>query len=63
MGLTIEELYSFKEKYENEIKELERKKSVVDEFILFAEAKHIAEVQEETYEAEETFLEEQPQED
>lgn len=41
MFLTIEELYAFKEKYEEEIAELQRKKSVVDEFIAFAEAKEV----------------------
>ncbi len=41
MFLTIEEMYAFKEKYESEIAELERKKSVVDEFIAFAEAKEV----------------------
>ena len=39
MFLTIEELYSFKEKYEAEISELQRKKLVVDELIAYAEAK------------------------
>jgi hypothetical protein len=57
MFLTIEELYAFKEKYESEIKELERKKSVVDEFIAFAEAKEVVksdeELVEETIETEE----------
>lgn len=58
MFLTIEELYAFKEKYESEIKELERKKAVVDEFIAFAEAKEVAksdeeELVEETIETEE----------
>lgn len=47
MFLTIEELYAFKEKYESEIKELERKKAVVDEFILFAEAKETVKSEEE----------------
>lgn len=41
MFLTIEEMYAFKEKYEAEITELERKKAVVDEFIAFAEAKEL----------------------
>lgn len=58
MFLTIEELYAFKEKYESEIKELERKKSVVDEFIAFAETKEVVksdeeELVEETIETEE----------
>jgi hypothetical protein len=58
MFLTIEELYAFKEKYESEIKELERKKAVVDEFIAFAEAKEVVksdeeELVEETIETEE----------
>lgn len=41
MFLTIEEMYEFKAKYEQEISELERKKAVVDEFIAFAEAKEV----------------------
>ena len=52
MFLTIEELYAFKAKYEEQIAELNRKKAVVDEFIAFAEAKapveEVVEVQEET---------------
>ena len=39
MHLTIEELYTFKTKYEIEIEELNRKKVVVDELIRFVEAK------------------------
>lgn len=39
MYMTIEEMYAFKNKYEQEILELQRKKAVVDEFIAFAEAK------------------------
>lgn len=52
MFLTIEELYAFKEKYESEIKELERKKAVVDEFIIFAEAKETVKSEEEEVETE-----------
>lgn len=48
MFLTIEELYAFKEKYEAEIAELNRKKAVVDEFIAFAEAKEVVKSEEET---------------
>lgn len=48
MFLTIEEMYAFKEKYENEISELIRKKAVVDEFIAFAEAKETVKSEEET---------------
>ena len=47
MFLTIEELYAFKEKYEAEIAELNRKKAVVDEFIAFAEAKEVVKSEEE----------------
>ena len=47
MFLTIEELYAFKEKYEAEIAELNRKKAVVDEFIDFAEAKEVVKSEEE----------------
>ena len=47
MFLTIEELYAFKEKYESEIKELERKKAVVDEFIAYAETKEVVKSDEE----------------
>ena len=47
MFLTIEELYAFKEKYEAEIAELNRKKAVVDEFIAFAEAKGVSKSEEE----------------
>ena len=46
MFLTIEELYAFKEKYEAEIAELNRKKAVVDEFIAFAETKEVAKSEE-----------------
>lgn len=46
MFLTIEELYTFKTKYEIEIEELQRKKAVVDEFIAFAEAKEVAKSEE-----------------
>ena len=55
MFLTIEELYAFKEKYESEIKELERKKAVVDEFIAYAETKEVVKSdEEETVETTET---------
>lgn len=54
MFLTIEELYAFKNKYEEEIAELQRKKSVVDEFIAFAESKENVKSDEETEEVEET---------
>ena len=47
MFLTIDELYAFKEKYEAEIAELNRKKAVVDEFIAFAEAKEVVKSEEE----------------
>ena len=47
MFLTIEELYAFKEKYEEQIAELNRKKAVVDEFIAFAEAKEVVKSEEE----------------
>lgn len=60
MFLTIEELYAFKNKYEEEIAELQRKKSVVDEFIAFAESKENVKSDEETEEtqvSEETFEE------
>ena len=40
-------MYAFKEKYEAEIAELNRKKAVVDEFIAFAEAKEVAKSEEE----------------
>lgn len=56
MFLTIEEMYAFKEKYENEISELIRKKAVVDEFIAFAEAKETVKSEEEN-EIEETEAE------
>lgn len=45
MFLTIEEMYEFKAKYEQEISELERKKAVVDEFIAFAEAKEVVKIE------------------
>jgi hypothetical protein len=54
MFLTIEELCAFKSKYEEEIAELQRKKSVVDEFIAFAESKENVKSDEETEEVEET---------
>ena len=41
MFLTIEEMYAFKAKYEEQIAELNRKKAVVDEFISSAEAKEV----------------------
>ena len=62
MGLTIEELYAFKENYQNQIEELERKKAVVDEFILFAEAKQISDIQEQTLEVEKADFEEEKEE-
>lgn len=46
MFLTIEEMYAFKAKYEEQIAELNRKKAVVDEFIAFAEAKEVAKSEE-----------------
>lgn len=39
MYITVEEMYAMKEKYEKEMLELEMKKSVVEDFIRFAEAK------------------------
>lgn len=54
MFLTIEEMYAFKAKYEEQIAELNRKKAVVDEFIAFAEAKEVVKSDEE----EETAIEE-----
>lgn len=57
MGLTIEELYAFKAKYEAEMAELGRKKAVVDEFIEFAEAK-VSAKREETETETETEVEE-----
>lgn len=58
MGLTIEELYAFKEKYEEQIEELQRKKAVVDEFISFAASKEVVKSEEvETFQ-EETATEE-----
>ena len=47
MFLTIEELYAFKEKYEAEISELNRKKAVVDELIVFASSKEVVKSDEE----------------
>ena len=47
MFLTIEELYAFKARYEEEISEINRKKAVVDEFIAFAEAKQLDKSEEE----------------
>lgn len=47
MFLTIEEMYAFKAKYEEQIAELNRKKAVVDEFIAFAEAKEVVKSDEE----------------
>ena len=47
MFLTIEEMYAFKAKYEEQIAELNRKKAVVDEFIAFAEAKEVVKSEEE----------------
>ena len=58
MFLTIEELYAFKEKYEAEIAELNRKKAVVDELIAFAEAKELVKSDEE-----ETAIEEEVETD
>lgn len=39
MVITIEELLAFKAKYEEQIKELERYKAVIDDLIGYAEAK------------------------
>ena len=47
MFLTIEELYAFKARYEEEISEINRKKAVVDELIAFAEAKKLDKSEEE----------------
>lgn len=58
MFLTIDELYAFKEKYEAEIAELNRKKAVVDELIAFAEAKELVKSDEE-----ETAIEEEVETD
>ena len=55
MYITLEELYDMKNRYSKEILELEMKKAVVDDLIVFAEAK--APVQEEV-EEEETVEEE-----
>ena len=49
MFLTIEELIAFKEKYEEEIKELSRKKEVVEDLIQFAKAKEVQKTQEESF--------------
>ena len=43
MVITIEELLAFKAKYEEQIKELERKKAVVDDLIGYAETKIVEE--------------------
>ena len=58
MFLTIEELYAFKEKYEAEIAELNRKKAVVDELIVFASSKEVVKSDEE-----ETAIEEEVETD
>ena len=58
MFLTIEELYAFKEKYEAEISELNRKKAVVDELIVFASSKEVVKSDEE-----ETAIEEEVETD
>lgn len=62
MFISIEEMYDFKAKYEAEIEEIQRKLSVIDEFIAFAEAKEVdkSETTEEVvdFQEEETAVEE-----
>ena len=43
MVITIEELLAFKAKYEEQIKELERYKAVIDDLIGYTEAKIVEE--------------------
>ena len=50
MVITIEELLAFKSQYNEGIKELERKMAVVDDLIVYAQAKSVEEVAEEVIE-------------
>lgn len=56
MFMTVEEMYAFKSKYEAVIEEAQRKLSVIDEFIAFAEAKGTVKSEPETENEEENVV-------